>query len=158
MTEVIIVRPPVPADAAALGLVHTAAWRTAHRGLVPRSEYEQRTVSSSTQWWRERLGQGLHDTDARLITVDAVVRGYVMWGPARDEGEPGTELHAIYVQPSAWRSGFGSLLMEYVPTETYLWVLAGNTRAMRFYENRGFRFDGGRRRQFGTEALRYRRP
>jgi GNAT superfamily N-acetyltransferase len=65
-------------------------------------------------------------------------------------GEVG-ELYALYVTPAWWSAGAGRALMGTVltalETERYrrvvLWVLAGNTRARRFYHRAGFAPDGG---------------
>jgi len=68
-------------------------------------------------------------------------------GPSRDAGAtPGTgELYALYLQPDRWRHGTGSLLHAAALqrlssmgfTESTLWVLDGDDRALAFYRQAG---------------------
>ena len=46
--------------------------------------------------------------------------------------------------PAWWGTGVGYVLFEEAVGDraAYLWVLAGNDRAIRFYERQGFRLDG----------------
>ncbi len=60
------------------------------------------------------------------------------------------ELYALYVAPVAWSAGVGRALLEAATTalrdagyrRMVLWVLAGNTRARRFYARAGLDPDG----------------
>ncbi len=71
--------------------------------------------------------------------------GFASIGPARDNDMDDTlELWALYVRASYWGTGVGYALFEIAVGDraAYLWVLAGNERAIRFYERQGFRLDG----------------
>lgn len=105
---------------------------------------------------------------------DGVV-GYLIvgrYGLKGDEEHPGEhvgELGALYVLSDHWRMGAGGLLVDTAIEllvecgfrEALLWVLHGNVRARRFYETRGWKFDGATRlRQlYGSDTyeVRYRR-
>jgi GNAT superfamily N-acetyltransferase len=54
------------------------------------------------------------------------------------------ELWALYVRKAYYSTGVGYALFETVIGDraAYLWVLAGNRRAIDFYERQGFRLDG----------------
>ena len=67
------------------------------------------------------------------------------------------QLHALYVLPEFWDRGVGARLLEAAGPVSELWVLAGNERARRFYERRGWLPDGAERSAFGVQELRYRR-
>lgn len=68
-----------------------------------------------------------------------------------DPGPEGVgEIWAIYLHPDSWRRGLGSVLHEAGVDalreqgfrEATLWVLAGNRRAVGFYESHGWVADG----------------
>ena len=66
-------------------------------------------------------------------------------GASRDNDlDVGLELYALYVRSSAYGAGVGYALFEQVVGDRAcsLWVLAGNERAVGFYERQGFRLDG----------------
>lgn len=68
---------------------------------------------------------------------------------AIDADHPGGEIYAIYVDPGHWGHGVGRRLLtdavSYLTgvglTPVRLWVLTGNVRARRIYEEYGFRSD-----------------
>jgi ribosomal protein S18 acetylase RimI-like enzyme len=123
--------------------------------------------------WRSRLeGSDSDDEPAWIAERDGERIGYVVSGPPRDDDvpAPAAEVYAIYVHPSAWRSGAGRVLLEAATAEwrrrgagqLVLWVLEGNTSARAFYEAMGWRVDGSRKEYdmggFGTLEVRYRLP
>ena len=80
------------------------------------------------------------------------VVGFASFCPSRDEDAPRAtgEVPAIYVEPPAMGKGVGRKLLEEATAElrlagftrATLWVLEGNERARRFYENEGWTWDG----------------
>jgi GNAT superfamily N-acetyltransferase len=71
--------------------------------------------------------------------------GFAGSGPGRDNDiHVDLELYALYVRRSRWGTGLGYALLEQRIGDraAYLWVLAGNERAIAFYERQGFRLDG----------------
>jgi GNAT superfamily N-acetyltransferase len=76
--------------------------------------------------------------------------GFVMAGEGRDNDvDVALELKALYVRAAWWGTGVGYALLEEAIGDraAYLWALAGNERALRFYERQGFRLDGTRDEQ-----------
>ncbi len=147
------VRVAEAADADAICDVHVAAWRAAHRGIVPdhlldapRFERDQRA-----RWRSWRLPP---DSEVVVVTDDGHVVGFAALGPEREPddplGMPRGELYAFYVHPDAWGTGAADVLMDQAEhrlvargdTMGVLWVLADNPRARRFYERRGWRWTG----------------
>ena len=82
------------------------------------------------------------------------VVGYIGTGPSRDEDlGPTPEVYAVYLDPDAIGMGVGRTLFGHALDDlrrrghrvAYLWVLAGNARARRFYEAAGGRPDGAQK-------------
>ncbi|MEV0848294.1 GNAT family N-acetyltransferase [Streptomyces sp. NPDC049954] len=92
-------------------------------------------------------------TDLLAVDEDGAPLCWVSMGPYRDEHSATvsgvSEVYALYAEPDRIGTGVGRLLIEAVHTRvehrTRLWVLAGNTRARRFYERAGYRADGAER-------------
>jgi len=118
--------------------------------------------------WR---GVAMQQPSSLLLARKAgQVLGFVAFGASRDADAPAgrAEIWAIYVKPADWSTGVGRALllraMDCLFAEGYasisLWVIAGNERALRFYERAGFVGEVGSRKSFelgGTmlEELRY---
>jgi GNAT superfamily N-acetyltransferase len=99
-----------------------------------------------------------------------VIRGFATTGPARAVEDPELgEVLALYVDPPFWGHGLGRRLIVEARrrltargfAEAVLWVLAGNTRAERFYRADGWLPDGARRDEqiwgVAADEVRYRR-
>jgi len=88
----------------------------------------------------------LIDTDGSNLV------GFAAFGRSRDTDAEATwgELGALYYLKAYWGKGRAQPLYETVKTSlqklgfstTMLWVLEGNDRAIQFYRNNGFAFDG----------------
>jgi ribosomal protein S18 acetylase RimI-like enzyme len=109
----------------------------------------------------------------------AEVIGFAAFGPERGEDDrpgddlPGppdqdrAELYAVYVLPRHWSSGTGRALVERALAlaaeagyaDISLWVLEGNERGRRFYEQAGFAGTGesAALSRLGVSGIRYRR-
>jgi GNAT superfamily N-acetyltransferase len=93
---------------------------------------------------RETLREQLEDS-ASIVLLDDDLRGFALAGAGW--------LHRLYVLPSAWGAGVGAALhddavaalREEGAASASLWCLAGNERARRFYERRGWRLNGDER-------------
>jgi ribosomal protein S18 acetylase RimI-like enzyme len=151
------VRPAEPSDAAAIAAVHVAGWEGAYRGMVPDEAFEQRTLARRTALWEELLGGSGDPVTNRPPWVAVAERtgttiGFISLGAP---GGRAIEITALYVDPSAWRGGAGTALMDAALAESArtgaaavtLWVLEPNTRARAFYERCGFADDGERQRE-----------
>lgn len=138
------IRRGEPADAEALAHLHLDVWDDAYTGLMPQQVLDdrRRDVEARVERWREILS----GDEATLLAEgpDGLV-GFVSAGPGRDNDvDTELELKALYVRAGWWDTGVGyALFREAVGDRAaYLWVLAGNDRAIAFYERQGFRLDG----------------
>ena len=165
----VTVRRAMAADAAAIGRVHTDAWRWAYDGLLDPSLLARRDAGRSATMWQRIIAEGTHTV--LVAERDGAVVGFAGCGAARDEDVPGAgELYAIYIDPEVYRTGVGSALMTRVLEElaaagyadAIVWVLEGNHRGRRFYEDWGWQPDGATKDEPNGDAspltdMRYRR-
>lgn len=165
-------RAASPGDAASIAEIHVAAWLAAYRGLIPDSYLDQLTVEKRLELWQRRLSQPR--PGGLLVAEDGqALAGFCLYGPTRDEDGKDKaigEIIALNVRPDRWRGGFGTALCDHALgdaprhgwTALTLWILKGNERAGRFYEELGFALDGSERidqHVIGTPIyeLRYRK-
>ena len=148
-------------DAAALARVHVDSWRAAYRGLVP-----PETLRSFDYPWREDVFRNALAAEAEetyVIELNQEVVGFVTLGAARDEDVEAAvigEIWGIYITPTYWRKGIGTkalaeaerLLLSRGYHQAVLWVVQGNHQGRRFYESRGYQFDGA------TMAIEWGKP
>ncbi|HKS57131.1 MAG TPA: GNAT family N-acetyltransferase [Steroidobacteraceae bacterium] len=154
----------------AVASVHVRAWQVAYRDLLP-ADY---LASLKPEHRASRYTFGGTDPRGPMTTValdDAgTVRGFVTTCAARDQDVPGYgEVAAIHVDPEFWGRGVGQALLASARAylldsgfrRALLWVLVGNVRAERFYEQDGWTPDGTRRMDtvWGVQVndQRYRR-
>lgn len=159
------VRPADRSDADELAAVHLESWRWAYQGLLPETYLSRlRHDELAARWWR-RLAAGELDEAIRVVEHDGHVRGFVTFGPRRDDptwlGYAG-EVYMLYLAPELVGLGLGHQLLDQALEELtrmrcywiVVWVLAKNERARRFYERAGLRLDGARRWDpFGDRAV-----
>jgi ribosomal protein S18 acetylase RimI-like enzyme len=138
-------------DAEQIAAVHVLSWQGAYRGLLPDDFLATLSVERRIAQWQRTLANS-----ANIVPVyedDSEVVGFVSYGRCRDEDldqDQTGEICAIYLLPDRWGKGFGAALMreglarlrERGYLAASLWVLAGNERAIRFYEQFDFRPDG----------------
>ena len=141
----VTIRPAEPEDAEALGHLHLDVWDDAYTGLMPQGILDDRRERADERVarWREILTTS--DQPTYVAEGPDGLVGFAGSGPGRDNDvDIELELWALYVRASAYGSGVGYALFETVVGDRacYLWVLAGNERAIRFYERQGFRLDG----------------
>jgi ribosomal protein S18 acetylase RimI-like enzyme len=168
--QVFTVRAATSEDAAGVANVHVRAWKAAYRGLLP-DEYLD-DLRPEHRIAHYTLGSSDPDVPATLVAVvDGVVRGFVTTGPCRDPDETDRgEVLALHVDPGSWGLGIGRRLLSEGRAalsargfaEAVLWVLAGNSRAERFYRSDGWLSEDRRRTHevWGVviEESRFRRP
>jgi len=150
------IEPATSEDCRAIAEAHVESWQHAYKSILPEPYLASLSVPGREALWRRMLeGQPSH----LLVARDAgQVVGFVAFGAARDEGAPTdrAEIWAIYVKPAFWSTGAGRLLWlaasQQIRAEGYktgsLWVVAGNQRAIRFYERAGFVAEPQSRKQF----------
>jgi GNAT superfamily N-acetyltransferase len=144
MPSDVSIRQAVPADAEPLAHLHLDVWDDAYTGLMAQGILDDRRekVAERVERWQELLGR----PDPTWLAEDSEgLVGFAQAGPARDNDmDELLELYSLYVRAAYWGSGVGYALLEITIGDraAYLWVLASNERATRFYERQGFRLDG----------------
>lgn len=139
------IRRGVPEDAEAMAHLHLDVWDDAYTGLMPQGILDDRRdrVAERVERWREIFSSS---GDPNWVAEGPEgLAGFSGSGPARDNDvDLELELYALYVRAAYYGTGLGYALFEQAVGDRacYLWVLAGNERAIRFYERQGFRFDG----------------
>jgi GNAT superfamily N-acetyltransferase len=140
----VAIRRAVLDDAEALGHLHLDVWDDAYTGLMPQGILDERREKADerVERWRDILGQEKPTWIAE--DADGLI-GFSGVGPARDNDvDIDVELYALYVRATYYGTGVGYALFDQAVGDhaAYLWVLAGNDRAIEFYERQGFRLDG----------------
>lgn len=145
-------RRATPADAQGIAETHVASWQAAYRGLLPDAALDNLSVAERRTMWEAQLAKG--PSNLWVTGPETQVSGFIACCPSRDADLPApefAEIAALYVRAEAWGTGCGYALsqaafadMRHAAAQTAMvWVLAGNTRARRFYERAGFTPDGG---------------
>jgi GNAT superfamily N-acetyltransferase len=157
------IRRAEPADAQAIATVQTASWRTTYAGLIPANFLANMDISRRAAVWHT----GLTDSTRRSCyfvaeDADGQVVGFASGGPERD-GHPiyKGELSAIYLLDAFQKQGIGRRLVQAVAAwlvenhyhTMIIWVLAGNTNGIAFYEGIGGQRVGSKTIAIGGENL-----
>nr|WP_314877225.1 GNAT family N-acetyltransferase [uncultured Pseudomonas sp.] len=154
----LLVRKPVSDDAAAIAILHIRSWQSAYEGLLSKQYLSSldTSVERRVVFLKQAIESG--SPSIRVAAVDGQVIGWVSFGPSRDQDAPtGTaELMAIYLDPTFWACGIGTVLwaearqalMGHGYQQVCAWVLNGNERATRFYCKHGFSAQAGSPRIF----------
>ncbi|MCS7483868.1 GNAT family N-acetyltransferase [Umezawaea endophytica] len=132
----VVLRPAVPADAAAVADIWFRGWRDGHVGNVPDSVVEIRTEASFGVRAGERVG------DTTVAVVDGAVVGFVM--------VVGDEVEQVFVEAAHRGAGVAGVLLAEAErlvgggghSRAWLAVVPGNVRARRFYARCGWVDEG----------------
>lgn len=156
-----VVRRARPDDAAAFSRADAAFVSTAYAGLMPPefALHQHAGVAAATA---RNQAQFAHDLAVEEAGGEPPRRTWIAWDAdriagvvtssvVRQEWEPAIgatpieglarQLDHLYLDRSAWGTGLASGLLELALPErmdAYLWIVAGNDRAWRFYEKHGF--------------------
>jgi len=151
-----LIEAATPEDCRAIAEVHVESWQHAYKALLPASYLASLSVAEREVMWRDM--QKRQPSQLLVARNAGQVVGFVAFGASHDEGAPSdhAEVWAIYVRPAFWAVGAGRLLwlaaLQRLLAEGYktvsLWVIAGNERAIRFYERAGFVAEPQSRKQF----------
>ena len=134
--ETAVLRPGTPADANAVAEVWHRGWHDGHAGHVPEGLTAARTVSA----FRARTAAAVDVTT--VAEVDSHVAGFVM--------VVGDEVEQVFVDRPHRGTGLAGLLLAEAERQVaalghdvaWLAVVAGNSRARRFYERSGWTDQG----------------
>ncbi|WP_211357161.1 GNAT family N-acetyltransferase [Nocardioides rubriscoriae] len=138
-------RLATPAEAERLVDLHEACWREAYADLLSPATIDRVFADRPAAVARRRTHLADGAAPTWVVERDGERVGFATAGPPRhDEPPTDLELRAIYARASVWGTGVGhDLLTAAVGARAaYLWVLAGNERAIGFYRRHGFGLDG----------------
>ena len=123
--------------------VHWKSWQEAYPGIVDQCYLDSLTLDKC-----EKIAYRWTENIIIAKDGDSVV-GFVGYGKYRnDELENAGEVFSIYILSQYYGKCVGYRLMQAALSELAVypviavWVLKENTRAIRFYEQCGYRFDG----------------
>lgn len=142
----VTLRPARANDAPAIADIWYAGWRDGHLGNIPDELLTVRTDES----FRVRAAQRIGDTV--VAAVDGAVAGFIM--------VVGDEVEQVYVDRRHRGTGVAATLLAEAERlvaaggydKAWLAVVAGNTRARRFYERSGWVDEGPFTYLAGSEA------
>ncbi|HEX5721948.1 MAG TPA: GNAT family N-acetyltransferase [Acidimicrobiia bacterium] len=170
------IRPASVDDAAAIAALHGRSFLATYPELLRTREATLRGSDARVALWTSRL-QDLRAGRGVFVAQDSQgLCGFVYTGPTTDNDDSATrtgQVYSIHVDPDSQGAGIGSELLNAALAlqlaagmqDVTLWVVDTNLRAREFYEARGFRLDGARRKEvlaLGTpegdqvDVVRYR--
>jgi ribosomal protein S18 acetylase RimI-like enzyme len=130
-----VLRPATPEDVEAIAVLWHDGWRDGHLGHVPEALHDHRTLPH----FRQRVPPRLRATT--VATIGSRIVGFVT---LHDD-----EVEQIFVARDARGGGAAQALLRHAEEAlaarydvAWLAVVAGNTRARRFYERSGWRDAG----------------
>lgn len=138
------IRPARPDDEAAVAALRTRSWQSAYRGHLPDDYLDTRAADDLAQQWRAKFA-GLGPRKHLLLAMaDDQIAGFIAIWP--DEQDPTLAfIDNLHVDPERRSGGIGRSLMTDAARRlasdgydaAYLFVLAANEGAVRFYERLG---------------------
>jgi GNAT superfamily N-acetyltransferase len=164
-----LLRPAAPEDALAVARVHVRSWQVAYRKLLPDDYLDRLRPEDRASTYDFETADPLKPRTIVAAEQEQIV-GFGTTAPSRQPDLPNHgELCALYVDPERWGRGIGAALvsaaranlLELGFQRAFLWVLAGNARAERFYRIDQWVADGIRRTDtvwgIQVDELRYQR-
>ncbi|TMV53085.1 GNAT family N-acetyltransferase [Paenibacillus mesophilus] len=137
-------------DCRDLGRVHSEAYRSAYKGIIPDHYLMRVTADTRETYYRETLGNGCEKI--AILMENQAAAGVLVVGECRDDDLDASygEISSIYMIEDVWGKGYGKAflgwgmerLKELGYSNVSLWVLEENKRARNFYERFGFWRDG----------------
>ncbi len=122
-------------DADVIGEVHSSAWKSAYRGIIPDSFIDSDTAAKRKNEFLDSIKDDkctyflLEESDQPVGIVKT------------REANNGLEIESIYILSEFRGKGLGRQFIDFIKVKRsgiFLWVLEANTNARRFYEKNGF--------------------
>jgi len=132
-----IIRVATETDRPAIAAVQSASWRSAYTNVLSKEYLDNRLDDDIAAHWRQ---QEIKDGDVVMVAEDGDLIGFIaIWV------RPTPYIDNLHVLPEFRSQGIGRMLMrtgakallDAGQRTAYLWVVAGNTSAIRFYERLG---------------------
>lgn len=146
-------------DGPAIAGLKWRSWQVGYRGVVDDDFLDNRAeIHPTAGWWAQRATYP-PSRRHRLFVLGRTgsVHGFCDCGPYRNEdsgddaaGETVGQVNALYIDPTAFRRGFGAALLAGAVdhlravgfSEFRLWVVSANANALGFYRSQGWETDG----------------
>lgn len=144
MSELILKPMETEEEIRGKAYVHWKSWQESYPGIVDAGYLARLSLEKC-----EALARA-YPENTWIAKQDGQVAGFACCGPDRDNPGSG-EVYALYVLEQFQQQKIGWRLMRFCLEElagcgrVFVWVLAGNGKAIRFYEQVGFRPDGAER-------------
>jgi len=140
----ITVRPARIADAAAIGAVHVAAWRSAYPGILPDSYLSRLSPIRHARNYEMSIAGGATVIVAAPNNATPRLVGFTTVGHARVDGLGDGEIETLYVLDDWREQGLGRRLLHAAAKDlaahgcrsAFLWVLRDNPSRF-FYQHLG---------------------
>lgn len=132
-------------DAESIARLHSLSWQQNYRGIFTDSYLNGPVLDNRRSVWQSRLSQTSPDQYVIVAEDKAKICGLAC-SYANNDPVWGTLLDNLHVHPDWQGKGIGAALMkttahwvhQYAPESgLYLWVLAGNINAQKFYNRMG---------------------
>lgn len=135
------VRNAVFEDMALAGHIMSVSFRTSFRDFVSQETMDACAGEESCI----ALLEGIY-REGKMHFLMGDSSGMLVW----QQTEEGAEIVAIHTLPESHGTGLGAALLREAlhqigNQQVFLWAFQKNTRARRFYEKHGFRWDGSER-------------
>jgi GNAT superfamily N-acetyltransferase len=138
-------------DTAAIATLHAESWRASYRGAYRDAFLDGDVFQDRMGVWEDRLSAPPPNQLVVVAEEEDRVLGFAC-AYGREDGQWGTLLDNIHVRREHQGQGAGAHLLwevatwcraNYADCGLYLWVLAQNSQARRFYERLGATDRGG---------------
>lgn len=137
-------RTATQSDIEGIASLHAKSWQQNYRGIFSDHFLDQEVVSERLSVWKERLTNPPENQFVHIAECNDEFVGFVC-GYIDDHSEYGTLIDNLHVHSEFIGQRIGEKLMIHAAgfledknrTSMYLWVLANNTKAIRFYERIG---------------------
>lgn len=128
-------------DMALAASIMVTSFRTAFADFVSQETMDACTNPDNCRAMLESIYQ-----EGKMHFLMGGEQGFLCW----QETDDGAEIVAIHSLPESWGTGLGHVMLTEALKQigdrpVYLWAFKENTRARRFYEKHGFRWDGTER-------------
>lgn len=137
-------------DSKLLGYIYAKSWKVAYKTIIPDLILDDISAEKREKYFEKALSEKLEEDVLIFNGNDSV--GFLTLGKCRDEDSDSFwgEIWGIYLLPSYWNQGIGTVLINWGINElknrgfkkVSLWVLEENINARKFYKKIGFQQDG----------------
>lgn len=136
-----------------VAIVQCESWKAAFKGILSDKLLDQLKVENFEKVWKEIIKKQARSN--LIIEEGKKVIGFVSFeNDASAIKRRDGELIGMYVHPSYWRLGAGTLLLKQAFSrmkaggfeKIFLWTMKRNEISCKFYEKSGFRISGEERR------------